>query len=1167
MPPTKSSTENISQENTKEEQENELKENNNNTNNKSSSLDALYAAAREEFDLDLSPTESAIKTLKEGREIQKLNVVRNLGELFENEPKETIEKIIPLIQEILNIEPSNLDMHCEAAIVYKNCIKDRKLRIKCPELPEILLNATLENIEIQKENVTAAAWLESLVDISEAVSQRSVISVIVPLAISQSDSSRRVQRRIISTRLIEKLAALVPKEILQRELCPCVQMLCRDPSTSVRTSIAQRLVFIAQALNNSADSSSLLLPCIIELCKDEDPAVREATLGTLDDCLPHFSKESKKSILSPLLHKCAEQALIMRDSSLPLIAKHLGVWLQSMKEIISGPSEMRWWLDVYTRILDFGNNFNNNQQQNSKNKSLSTNNTNTFSTNGCIHNNAGSAASYEHLRTCCRRMCAYNFPCIVSVFGQDQQLFCQKLLPILERFCRDPDEEVRSTVASGFHEVLAQRNCFFEGASTTNLKSKQNEQQPQLLNSFVELLSSSNGSSEVVQHLTGNLEKILPFLFKEINSNENKKNTEKLQTKLNQLIINCNSLLRGTGFWRAHESYLNSIASLKNLLSIREIKQNFVPLLKQEVLNAKALPCRVAAANSLLLLMRQLPLSSDRLDIVKFFTEGLGQHLSCYRRRILLDIVPTLLHNFSREFFVEQFLPAILKLSLDPISNIRLQLCRTLSTIRRYLVFPKDDECLSSLERTVRDLLASEQNPLSRQLIQQFACELSRTESDKKECRANRTKLAEEKKLWTEVEEKEEKEEEKKVEVKEEIKIKEINKVKEEFKEEEKIKEIPKKVLIKKKKQRERETGSPESGIFIDEEEENKQKNKEEGNGLLRSATTTNVPVLDPPSKHTSAQIPHSLSSDTIAQLAAYKSTSKQPSSPSIPPPVPPKPNRCPPPPTELSLPPPTSSSSVGTGGWRRNFPSSSYSSPTFSVNSSSPKMAIIRPQPQVTVVQRACSPMPSGDRKTNYSSMIGLERGNSRDNSAVRENNVGGTYSRNSRLPLSTARYRSNTPTTTPNTQVQHLANKFMGSGGDGTEPVTDSLRLNKYKPRNSVSTYSSSSSSNSSPKINTKIQTMSRSASALPPPSTTRNRRSVSPGINILNQNSLQTSASYSSISAAAACQNSGNGVRIIQQQQTQRRPYGLMRVQSTSSAVERKPAQIRCQVISMN
>ncbi|CAK5081152.1 unnamed protein product [Meloidogyne enterolobii] len=123
-------------------------------------------------------------------------------------------------------------------------------------------------------------------------------------------------------------------------------------------------------------------------------------------------------------------------------------------------------------------------------------------------------------------------------------------------------------------------------ASTANLKSKQTEQQPQLLNSFVELLSSSNGSSEVVQHVTGNLEKILPFLFKEINSNENKKNTEKLQTKLNQLIINCNSLLRGTGFWRAHESYLNSIASLKNLLSIREIKQNFVPLLKQEVLNA-----------------------------------------------------------------------------------------------------------------------------------------------------------------------------------------------------------------------------------------------------------------------------------------------------------------------------------------------------------------------------------------------------------------------------------------------------------------------------------------------------------------------------------------------------------------------------------------------------
>lgn len=50
---------------------------------------------------------------------------------------------------------------------------------------------------------------------------------------------------------------------------------------------------------------------------------------------------------------------------------------------------------------------------------------------------------------------------------------------------------------------------------------------------------------------------------------------------------------------------------------------------------------------------------------------------------------------------------------------LRLQLCRTLPKIKQYLMFPNNDESLSNLERVVRELLASEQNALSRQLIQQ----------------------------------------------------------------------------------------------------------------------------------------------------------------------------------------------------------------------------------------------------------------------------------------------------------------------------------------------------------------------------------------------------------------------------------------------------------------
>lgn len=129
----------------------------------------------------------------------------------------------------------------------------------------------------------------------------------------------------------------------------------------------------------------------------------------------------------------------------------------------------------------------------------------------------------------------------------------------------------------------------------------------------------------------------------------------------------------------------------------------------------------------------------------------------------------------------------------------------------------------------MRDLLASEQNPLSRQLIQQVkqdgpflrqiqsqsACELSRAETDQKESRANRAKLTEEKRLWTERDDDEEAEQAAK-------------------------KEKSKKVQEKPKLEG---PGSPESGIFFEDDNTSWSPQKSP-RGLVRSATTANVPEV-----------------------------------------------------------------------------------------------------------------------------------------------------------------------------------------------------------------------------------------------------------------------------------------------------------------------------------
>uniref|UniRef100_A0AC34Q8X2 Uncharacterized protein n=1 Tax=Panagrolaimus sp. JU765 TaxID=591449 RepID=A0AC34Q8X2_9BILA len=282
---------------------------------------------------------------------------------------------------------------------------------------------------------------------------------IVPLAVRQASPTQRIQRRVISARLLEKLCAIIPVESIRKDLAPCAKMLCQDPNATVRTAIAQRLSVIAQSLNNSTDCVSMLLPCLIELCKDDDPGVREAILNTIAVCLPYFTKESRKTVVIPLLKKCTDQSLILRDSSLAVVSKQLGPWLYALKDILS-PSEQRWFLETFCRIVNL------NAPESDKN--------------------------LQNLALNCRRMCAFNFPCFAMIYTNET--FNEKLLPILEKFCSDQDEEVRSTIAAGFHEIVLLR-----------------PNESALLTVFIDLVKS--GAVEVVQHLVKNLNKILPIFY------------------------------------------------------------------------------------------------------------------------------------------------------------------------------------------------------------------------------------------------------------------------------------------------------------------------------------------------------------------------------------------------------------------------------------------------------------------------------------------------------------------------------------------------------------------------------------------------------------------------------------------------------------------------------
>uniref|UniRef100_A0A1I8EUK9 HEAT repeat family protein n=1 Tax=Wuchereria bancrofti TaxID=6293 RepID=A0A1I8EUK9_WUCBA len=635
-----------------------------------------------------SPVDDAISILKTGREIQKLSVIRTLNDLLESDGDQVIEKVMPAIQEMLVTECSNLDIQCEAAVTYKNIYRNSKLTAHVPGIADVILN------------VTAAAWLETLVEVIDQIPVSQLKQLIVPLTISQAETSQRAQRRVLATKLVDKLCRNLESFDIRRDIIPCVQMLCNDPNSNVRSSMAQHLAVVAESLRNPSDCGSALVPCLVQLCKDTEIGTREAALNTIALCIPFLSKEQRKCSIIPLLKRSTEQAISAQDETLTVIAKNLGQWIDILEDVLT-IRDYNWFLDIYVQIANLPQ---------------------------CPPSSDNGISARSNIQTSARRMCAYNFPCMVLKYGAD--FFKNRLLPILEGFCCDPDDDIRCATAAGFHEVV---------------KLMPNE--PSLLPPFFELIRGS--PAEVVGHLMGSLDQVLPSLYGCV-SEQNNCQISRLQ--LDHIVIGCNRLIRRTSSWRAQYSYLQNIAVLRHLIPVKDLFISFVPMLKQEVLTTRAIPCRVAASITLLLFMRENPNEVDRQSIINFFIHSIAKHQNCHRRRLFLEIIPEIIANFSRNFFHTHFLTPILEMANDKVASIRLQLCHMLSKIKANLYLPEDEEILLRVEAIIRNLLSKEQNSSTRQLIQTYACELSRAETRNKSDKSDELKQKAENEIWNQKE-------------------------------------------------------------------------------------------------------------------------------------------------------------------------------------------------------------------------------------------------------------------------------------------------------------------------------------------------------------------------------------------------------------------------------
>ncbi|CAI5442965.1 unnamed protein product [Caenorhabditis angaria] len=642
----------------------------------------------------------------EGTEIQKLTAIRTFPDILDfSDGDKCLRKMLPAIQSCLKIESSNLDLHCEAAVVYKNIIQNDKLISKFPGLADTILENILQNIQNQKEHkqphekekiiiksnqmhhLSAAAWLETIVEIADRLSLSSIKQYIIPVVQVQAEPVQRVQRRIIATKIIHKLAMFLPANEIRKDICPIISTLSKDANSNVRVAISQKLCVVANALKNSHDVVSCLLPCYIQLLSDEEMNVREAVMNNITDAMPLFTRDSKKHTIFGKIKSITEEALDKKNEAIALISQNFGKWAWDLNEIID-QLDKSWILNTYCKMIQ-------------------------------ISEEKCEVGIERNIRKVLKKSCCYNLPCMILMFKKH----ADRLLPFVEQFGTDHDDEVKLCIASSYHEIL---NIYPERYD--------------LVQPFIELLHS--GSTDVIAKVSQNMSTILPTLYRIVKENPGKTST----SQLDHLIIGCNQILRNHSNWRSHESLLRSLRSITNCVSQDVLIQTFVPMLKREILGVRAIPCRITACESLLFLMRNIKDENVRKEIVEFLNEELSKHSCCYRRINFIDVAEIVLNIFSKQIFIDNFLDSTLTLTNDQVSNIRIRAAKFLPKIKARLKLPEDDETLLKIENCVRDLLKNSEGP-TRVIINAAAVELTRSETSQ-DSKLDEKLESEEKELW-----------------------------------------------------------------------------------------------------------------------------------------------------------------------------------------------------------------------------------------------------------------------------------------------------------------------------------------------------------------------------------------------------------------------------------
>lgn len=261
--------------------------------------------------------------------------------------------------------------------------------------------------------------------------------------------------------------------------------------------------------------------------------------------------------------------------------------------------------------------------------------------------------AYAGMSTCngplIRRNCAFNFPGVAKALGER---YAAELSGLCDYLANDMDEQVRSILAAGIHEtaaLLAPRGNF-----------------DRLFGAVCQLLQDESPS--VRMNALAHFYDLLSAFAKEGNDQSSLKRLAPVFTDLTVL---------SDGEWRIQRSLAEQLGKCADIIPSDALLENVLPLLYR--LTKEGTPLvREAAMDAVIKALRNIPTVQDCKAAIDTYWKA-ASHGPFWMRLAMLDGGASAMKVFSHKRFSELFADDMLRLSNDPVANVRIRVASLLA--------------------------------------------------------------------------------------------------------------------------------------------------------------------------------------------------------------------------------------------------------------------------------------------------------------------------------------------------------------------------------------------------------------------------------------------------------------------------------------------------------